>query len=75
MIGSILISLHDRSQPTQIGSEVSAKLTTACNVTEGSVQGPLLKKPLLKKACKSGGHGHPRTPWLRPCAKNLTFEC
>lgn len=33
--------LTDRVQPTQIGSEVSTKLPTACGVPQGSVLGPL----------------------------------
>ena len=34
--------LTDRVQSTQIGSEASTKLTTACGVPQGSVLGPLL---------------------------------
>ena len=34
--------LTDRIKSTQIGSEVSTKLTTACGVPQGSVLGPLL---------------------------------
>ena len=36
------LHLTDRVQSTQIGPEVSSKLTTACSVLLGSVLGPLL---------------------------------
>ena len=45
--------LTDRVQSTQIGSEVSNKLTTACGVPQGSVLAPLLLLLYVNDLCRS----------------------
>ena len=43
--------LIDRVQSTQIGSETSTKVTMACDVPQGSLQGPLLFLLYVNDSC------------------------